>query len=44
MFARQLEEILAEVERLLQQIPGVPGMLTVPGVAVVRLLGFWRKW
>lgn len=40
MFARQLEEILAEVERLLSQIPGTGEMLTVPGVAVVTLAGF----
>ncbi|WP_431087564.1 IS110 family transposase [Paenibacillus sp. 8b26] len=40
MFARQLEEILAEVERLLSQIPGTKEMLTVPGVAVVTLAGF----
>lgn len=40
MFARQLEEILAEVERLLPQIPGTKEMLTVPGVAVVTLAGF----
>ncbi|MDF9839624.1 MULTISPECIES: IS110 family transposase [Paenibacillus] len=40
MFARQLEEILAEVERLLSQIPGTEEMLTVPGVAVVTLAGF----
>jgi hypothetical protein len=31
MFARQLEEILAEVEKLLLQIPGTKEMLTVPG-------------
>lgn len=40
MFARQLEEILSEVERLLGQIPGTKEMLTVPGVAVVTLAGF----
>ncbi|MNC16990.1 Transposase IS116/IS110/IS902 family protein [compost metagenome] len=40
MFARQLEEILVEVERLLAQIPGTKEMLTVPGVAVVTLAGF----
>lgn len=40
MFARQLEEILAEVEHLLSQIPGTREMLTVPGVAVVTLAGF----
>jgi len=40
MFARQLEEILTEVERLLVQIPGTKEMLTVPGVAVVTLAGF----
>lgn len=40
MFARQLEEILSEVERLLAQIPGTKEMLTVPGVAVVTLAGF----
>ncbi|MBE0339788.1 IS110 family transposase [Paenibacillus sp. 28ISP30-2] len=40
MFTRQLEEILAEVERLLAQIPGTKEMLTVPGVAIVTLAGF----
>lgn len=40
MFARQLEEILFEVEQLLEQIPGTKEMLTVPGVAVVTLAGF----
>ncbi|URJ44381.1 hypothetical protein MF628_004099 [Paenibacillus polymyxa] len=44
MFARQLEEILVEVERLLSQIPGTKEMLTVPGVAVVTLAGSLRKW
>lgn len=40
MFARHLEEILAEVERLLSQISGTKEILTVPGVAVVTLAGF----
>ncbi|MEK8133171.1 IS110 family transposase [Paenibacillus filicis] len=40
MFARQLEEIQTEVERLLSEIPGTKEMLTVPGVAVVTLAGF----
>lgn len=43
MFARQLEEILTEVERLLVQIPGTKEMLTVPGVVVGTLAGFLAK-
>ncbi len=40
MFAKQLEDIMTEVERLLAQIPGTKEMLTIPGVAVVTLAGF----
>jgi len=40
MFARQLEDIMTEVERLLAQIPGTKEMLTIPGVAIVTLAGF----
>lgn len=40
MFAKQLEDIMTEVERLLAQIPGTNEMLTIPGVAVVTLAGF----
>lgn len=40
MFAKQLEDIMMEVERLLAQIPGTKEMLTIPGVAIVTLAGF----
>lgn len=40
MFARQLKDIMTEVEHLLAQIQGTKEMLTVPGVAIVTLAGF----
>lgn len=40
MFARQLVDIMTEVEHLLAQIQGTKEMLTVPGVGVVTLAGF----
>ncbi|MBO4117005.1 IS110 family transposase, partial [Streptococcus suis] len=40
LFSRQLEEIMAQVEALLAQIPGTNEMLTVPGIGVVTLAGF----
>ncbi|MEC2133463.1 transposase, partial [Brevibacillus centrosporus] len=40
LFSRQLEEIMAQVEALLAQIPGTKEMLTVPGIGVVTLAGF----
>jgi len=40
LFSRQLEEIMAQVETLLAQIPGTNEMLTVPGIGVVTLAGF----
>ncbi|MFC4812956.1 IS110 family transposase [Paenibacillus sp. GCM10023250] len=40
MFAKQLDDIMLEVERLLAQIPGTKEMLTIPGVATVTLAGF----
>lgn len=40
MFAKQLECIMTEVERMLAQIPGTKEMLTIPGVAIVTLAGF----
>lgn len=40
MFAKQLGDIMTEVERLLAQIPGTKEMLTIPGVAIVTLAGF----
>lgn len=43
MFARQLEEVMAEMERLLVQITRTKAMLTVPSVAVVTLAGFLAK-
>lgn len=43
MFARQLEEVMVEMERLLVQITRTKAMLTVPSVAVVTLAGFLAK-
>ncbi|WP_166244457.1 IS110 family transposase [Paenibacillus turpanensis] len=40
LFAKQLEEIMMEVERMLAQIPGTKEMLTIPGIGVVTLAGF----
>ncbi|MEB9728158.1 transposase, partial [Bacillus cereus] len=40
LFSRQLEEIMAQVEALLAQIPGTNEMLTVPGIGVATLAGF----
>lgn len=40
MFAKQLDDIMTEVERMLVQIPGTKEMLTIPGVAIVTLAGF----
>jgi transposase len=40
MFAKQLDDIMTEVEQLLARIPGTKEMLTIPGVATVTLAGF----
>ncbi|MFX4300777.1 IS110 family transposase [Alicyclobacillus tolerans] len=40
MFTRQRDEIMAQVEQLLNQIPGTDEMLSVPGMGVTTLAGF----
>lgn len=40
LFSRQTETIMAQVEQLLEQIPGTEEMLTVPGIGIVTLAGF----
>jgi transposase len=40
MFTRQRDEIMAQVEQLLNQIPGTEEMLSVPGMGVTTLAGF----
>lgn len=40
LYARQEEEIMEQVEKLLQQIPGAEEMLTIPGMGIVTLAGF----
>ena len=40
LFARQRDEIMAQVEQLLNQIPGTEEMLSVPGMGVTTLAGF----
>jgi transposase len=40
MFDRQLKDIMAQVEGLLEIVPGTEEMLTIPGVAIVTLAGF----
>ena len=40
LFTRQRDEIMAQVEQLLNQIPGTEEMLSVPGMGVTTLAGF----
>ena len=40
LFNEQLEAIMAQVEEILQAIPGTAEMLTVPGVGVLTVAGF----
>lgn len=40
LFSRQRDEIMAQVEQLLNQIPGTEEMLSVPGMGVTTLAGF----
>lgn len=40
LFASQLEYIMMQVKQLLEQVPGLEEMLTVPGVGLVTLAGF----
>jgi transposase len=40
LFSNQLETIMAEVQKILEKIPGTAQMLTVPGVGVVTVAGF----
>ncbi|QQE81121.1 IS110 family transposase [Alicyclobacillus sp. SO9] len=40
MFTRQRDEIMAQVEQLLNQIPGTEEMLSVPGMGFTTLAGF----
>lgn len=40
MFCRQRDEIMAQVEQLLSQIPGTEEMLSIPGIGVTTLAGF----
>ncbi|MCF8568621.1 IS110 family transposase [Alicyclobacillus tolerans] len=40
LFTRQRDEIMAQVEQLLNQIPGTKEMLSVPGMGVTTVAGF----
>ncbi|MCP3773754.1 transposase [Paenibacillus sp. MZ04-78.2] len=40
LFSEQLETIMAQVLKILENIPGTAQMLTVPGVGVVTVAGF----
>lgn len=40
LFAKQLEDIMTEVQKLLNLIPGTKEMMTIPGVGEVTLAGF----
>lgn len=40
LFTRQLEDIMLQVEKLLEQVPGSKEMLTVPGIGMTTLAGF----
>ena len=40
MFTRQRDELMAQVEQLLDQIPGTKEMLSVPGMGITTLAGF----
>ncbi|MFW6149728.1 MAG: transposase [Atribacterota bacterium] len=40
---KQLKQIEAEIEILLEEIPGAKEMLTVPGVGKMTVAGFWAE-
>jgi len=40
LLTRQMEEIMHQVERLLERIPGSAEMLSIPGVGITTLAGF----
>ncbi len=40
MYMQQEETLMSQVEKLLNQIPGVASMLSIPGVGIVTIAGF----